>query len=366
MMPGTNLFKPNNHSQWRVHWNKVDSSTRDEVIRVVRDGFGFELQGDVFQSGAWEVRSHNYRLGIFTESGRVQEVVLKKDLAIHRVERMRLLNQVIKQLAEFSVPVPKIIHSQAGQDLVEWEGYVWEMFEYIPGEYFRGTEQELEEIARRIAQLHIALNQMASAGEVMKSDKGLASWDVKVITEHWEYVRVHLPALFAEYEQERDVILICLQRAESKKQELRMARRGIVRNSLHPHDTLFVDEKCLAIIDFEEVGMSELMREVASACHRFVRQFVVFQEKPWKQALATGLHLFLQEYFSRNPVLRSEIDLLPFFLYDELLRKLQYALCQLPKQEKQAVFEAEVHKFILLLKESVEIEKTLAGAIAHF
>jgi Ser/Thr protein kinase RdoA (MazF antagonist) len=255
MMSQANLFEPNNHSQWKVHWNKVDSKMHDEVIRVIREGFGFELQGDILQSGAWEVRSHNFRTMIATGSDHVQEVVLKKVLAIHRVQRIHLVNQVMKQLADFGVPVPKISYAQSGQDIVEWGGYAWQMFEYIPGEYFRGTGQELQDIAKRIAQLHIALNQVACAGEVMKSDKGLTPWDAKIMMECWEYVQVHHPALFEQYEQEQDIISICIQRAESKKQELRRTRRGIVRNSLHPHDTLFVDEKCLAIIDFEEVGM---------------------------------------------------------------------------------------------------------------
>ncbi len=366
MMSATDLFLPNNHSQWQVEWNAVGVDTRDEIIRAIQEGFGLQVQGDMFQSGAWEVRSNNFKTVVLFGTNDAREIVLKKNLAIHRVERIRMINQVIEQMAESDVPVPKIFHPHKTHAPVEWGGFLWEMFEYVPGDYFRGTEYELEEIAKCIARLHVALNRSPFAEEIKKNDKGSVAWDEESFTKQWKYVEEHVPKLFERYSSEFAMIDLCVRKAKSKKNELGFAQQGIVRNSLHPHDTLFKNEKCQAIIDFEEIGVSQLMREVASACHRFVRQYVIFQEKPWQQTLGKGLGIFLKGYFSENPKLRSEINLLPFFLFDELLRKLQYALKQLPNEEKQAIYEAEAHKFILLLKESIEIDKVLVDAIAHF
>ena len=159
--------------------------------------------------------------------------------------------------------------------------------------------------------------------------------------------------------QERDMIERSVHDVSGRKLQMAEARRQIVRNSLHPHDTLFEDGKLRAIIDFEEVGMRELLRDVGHACHRFVRQYVVHQGKPWQETLPRGVKLFLQAYQEENSLLSEELRLMPAFIIDELLRKVASAARKISTQEVPGTYEKEVLKYIDLLKEGDAVGKEI-------
>jgi hypothetical protein len=103
-----------------------------------------------------------------------------------------------------------------------------------------------------------------------------------------------------------------------------------------------------------------LARDVGNACHRFVRQFVVHQGRPWQETLAHGVRTFLRAYFAVNPLPDGERRLIPLFIKDELLRKLQSSFAKRLSAADKRPYDGEVPKLIDLLKEVECIEACLA------
>jgi Ser/Thr protein kinase RdoA (MazF antagonist) len=237
--------------------------------------------------------------------------------------------------------------------------YLWEVFEFIPGNYFRGTEDELREVATQIARLHAALRTIPFAEEIGTRAKTVKTWSVEDYARHFaDAASIDSPVGMALL-SDRAFLEAQIGDVVQNASRMSSATKQVVRNSLHPHDVLFEDGRLQAIIDFEEIGINQLARDVGNACHRFVRQYVVYQGRPWSETLARCADIFLSAYQEQNPLSVVDVDLLSVFIKDELLRKLHSSLTKLKAAEWVGAYESETLKFISLLKEASELAKIL-------
>lgn len=347
----SDLFKPNNHSRWEVVWSEVDEAQAEKVRELLRTAYGWDAVRDIKKSGAWEVQSKNYRV-VVVEDGVERTVLVKKNPSGHTEGRLLLVERALVYLKQKGIPVPEVVSAKDGKSHVAFDGTNWQIFSFILGDYFRGTEEELGEAARWIARLHVAFAQAPFAEEAAAYGKAVAPWSTGAFSEMFEAAARVQEEVSHRLTTERAFLEQVIGDAAKMQDAMAGARHQVVRNSLHPHDTLLKEGKLQGIIDFEEIGEGELLRDVGNACHRFVRQYVVCQGKPWPESLSRGVRLFLETYQTVNPLSQEELRLMPFFIVDELLRKLASAAGKMATQEKPGTYEAEVMKFIDLLKEA--------------
>lgn len=345
------LFGPNNHSKWEVLWSDTDNEQAQLVRELLQSHYAWDEILEIKKSGAWEVQSKNFRVTVL-ENGSPLTVLVKKNPSSHTPGRLELVEHTLSYLLERGLPVPEILPTKDGSKHVTYVGTNWQVFSFLPGNYFRGTEGQLAETAKWVARLHTALNEASFIEQARVYGKAGKPWSTEIFQNIFASALEKTDELSRQLVAEKPIIEDMMKDVEARKKSVSVARRQVVRNSLHPHDTLFVDDKLQAIIDFEEIGEGELLRDVGGACHRFVRQFVVHQAKPWDETLSEGVKIFLESYVRENPLSRDELDLLPIFIKDELLRKLASACLKIPSQEKPGTYEAEALKFINLLKES--------------
>lgn len=358
MSESSALFQPNNHSAWEVLWTNASDEQAMEVKALLEQSYGFRVVGDVQKVGAWEVRSHNFRVDV-ERNGERRTVLVKKNIAWKNADDLGLVERVLDFLREQRIPVPTVILATDGSAHVSFENHVWQVFAFIPGNYFRGTEEELREAATHIARLHKALFTIPFVEEIAKRVKAVKVWTRGDFENHFSNTDMQGNVAFQAVMAERTFLEEQMADVEREAEAMKMAHRQVVRNSLHPHDTLFENGKLQAIIDFEEIGVNELGRDVGNACHRFVRQYVVNQERPWQETLDRGVEIFMDAYLAANPLPPTEIKLTPFFIKDELLRKLHSTLTKLPTAEDKKKYEQETFKFIALLHEAAEVGKRI-------
>ncbi len=357
-MPSDKLFQPNNHSPWEVVWVDAAEDQAAEVCELLETHYGWQALDSVKKVGAWEVRSHNFRVEVLDAATR-RTILVKKNILWRDEDRITLLERVLGFLSGKAIPVPVIIPTHNQLMHVVLNGHIWQVFEFIHGNYFCGTPDELSEAAKHFARLHVVLQTIPYAEEIGKLTKRVKMWTSADFQQHFEYATTHTSQTLQAFLSQRVFIEEAIADVLRHSDLPQRARCQVARNSLHPHDTLFENGHLQAIIDFEEIGVNELARDIGNACHRFVRQYVVHQGRPWSETLSTGVRIFLSAYLEQNQLPREELELMPVFIKDELLRKLHSSLIKLQSTEEQSVYEKEAIKFIDLLQEAVEIGKEI-------
>ena len=103
--------------------------------------------------------------------------------------------------------------------------------------------------------------------------------------------------------------------------------RSLVHFDLHPHNILTDGTDLLAIIDLDSLRMLEPMRAVAFALHRLARQHVVHTlPEDIEQATREATRVFLDAYTKVSPLSDEELESIPYFIRNEALSRLSYAM----------------------------------------
>ncbi len=113
-------------------------------------------------------------------------------------------------------------------------------------------------------------------------------------------------------------------RAHAEVESLRQSgslSEQVIHTDLHPQNFLFQDERLNAIIDFGNASWGVLSVDIGMACHRLVRQHVVFCDRSPAVAIPDAVQSFLDAYCSINPSYGPMIGQLPLFMRELLLRK---------------------------------------------
>ncbi|MDO8500042.1 MAG: phosphotransferase [bacterium] len=352
------LFSPNNHSRHEINWKPIAPELEAELRIFIASHYAFGAVPPILQVDEWERMSNNFRIRPSNSAG-YPGALFRKHIQLKTKEIIVLLNNVREFLGSEGVPVSKVLLTKDNQTTFREGEHFYEMYEFIAGYHFRGAEKELQEAARGIAMLHQALARIPFAEEILKNPPLLSSWN----RNGWEYIltsaKMKQEEIDVTLNQQRGLVLQAIDAVERNSEAISRAKQQFIHCDLHPHNTIFRDGTLKALLDFEGVRMGELARDVANACHRFVRQFVVFHGGDWQDPLRRGLELFLAEYTKHNSLGREELVLLPVFIQDELLRKLFKDL-NLYYREGYArnVEGGELKKKLTLLQEAIAIGET--------
>lgn len=355
MASGDNLFGPNNHSRYLIQWKPANEATGSLIRGLLTNWYKVSEVLAIDQIDEWERMSNNFRVSC-TRQGNKEILLFRKHIASNDPKKLALTESISGVLRASDIPTPRTINSHEGKPWILAENHHWQMFEYIEGDHFRGTEQELLETAEYVALFHKTLAQSDlpiphnrpypwTRSEWNKIFEMAASGK----SETDQMIIDHRPLIEAAIEQV----------TTSKHTSLNITAQPIHRD-LHPHNTIFKDSSLKALLDFADVSLGERARDIGNACHRFVRQYIVLQERPWQETIQTGLRLFLEQYHEYYPISREEFSALPVFIYDELLGKLYYNLkMAYLDNDLRFVTGGQPQKMLALLTEAQVIESEL-------
>ncbi|KKU07740.1 MAG: hypothetical protein UX10_C0006G0011 [Candidatus Magasanikbacteria bacterium GW2011_GWA2_45_39] len=350
------LFGPNNHSFYSIEWQVLGPELTASNSRLILDHYSFNKVVRIQQVREWEKMSNNFWVVVESE-GKESEILFRKHLQLKDQNSLAILSKIIHFLEEKKVPVPHIIETKAQQLFFKEAGHFYQSFEFIGGNHFRGTSRELQAAAQSIGRLHLALSVAPFEKEIIERPVILPPWT----QDGWKELQIAADQKSGQFNAVvKEGLWHLVKQSENLAKNLVTARQQLIHCDLHPQNFIFKNDKLQAILDFEGVRMGELIRDVGNACHRLVRQFVVLQGGDWRTHLAEGLKIFLQAYSEVNPLNNQEILAIPYFIKDELLRKLFHNLNVYYREgDDKYLIGGELEKKLNLLREAIEIENFL-------
>jgi len=263
-----------------------------------------------------EVRSNNFH--IVSPKG---EFLLRKNIQHKSGEALSSIEEIMKVARASGVPVPEVVRSKEGNIFWSDGEFFWQLYKFIPGNYYRGTEAELREASKGVALLHKTLAKLPATDSTKSPSWVLpTAEEFEPIFEGMAKGKELLDGLVCENEAS---LLNRISTLSSKAEIIKNAGVQMIHADLHPHNFLFDNEKLTAILDFGDARSGIRAADAASACHRLVRQYIVYRGESFEQTLETGLQIFLTEYQKVFPLSKDELELFSEFMELALLRKVK-------------------------------------------
>jgi Ser/Thr protein kinase RdoA (MazF antagonist) len=345
------LFGENNHSIYEIGWEAIGENLVKEIQNLILDNYNVDaVDENILQVKEWERMSNNFKVYVQAQ-GTQRMVLFRKNIRLHEEGSVAICNKIMDFLQHQGVSVPMLVETKQGKAFFRAGQHFYEMHDFISGSHFRGTREELAQVGQGISQLHKALENIPFREEIRIKGKSLSPWTIEM----WD-------TIFHSAEQQKDDIdVLVMQNKEFIEEQIQKVqkavlhtknlRKQIIHADLHPQNTIFDKEQLVGILDFEGAREGELARDVGNACHRFVRQFVVYQGKDYKETLQEGIAIFLESYEKIYSI--QDKSAIPFLIADELLRKLQSDIgSHYVKNDSSKVEGGELNKKLILLKES--------------
>lgn len=273
-------FAPDLFSSSRPKWRQVSLALEG----LVRDMDGLlpadylSLNQPPEQIDGLEINSNNLRLT--SASGR--KIVLKRYPETANISELHKTLGLMAWLADQGLPVPKPLPFSNGNMSISHGGGEWVLFPFVEGEYFSGSQEELDAAAETVGVLasklsdapaslrttrecHHFTTQDDEAIEFVQKKRGL--WTrtfgldiAELLNIHWEYV-------WGEW---------CRIRINPPDP----GPKTLAHLDLHPFNILVKDGKIAALLDFDSCKMMPTGYALAFGALKQCRQAVVRDGRP--------------------------------------------------------------------------------------
>lgn len=324
------LFGPNSHSNHSITYRQIKEieqfALAELVLRHYSHIYNIVIRGGIAQVCEAEEASNNFRIPVRRRLRGEEIFILLRKYKREDTSGVQFLTDTLRFLRTRRVLVPVVIRTSKNTVSVLHDGACWQAFYFLKGDHFRGTEEELVGLANGLANLHAALKKLPMSRELLKRAAIRPSWmmaDLRAAVDlAKQYNETALDQLLLN---SVDFLLEEGAHIQEQLKKVVEPRTQVIHGDLHPHNTLFVDEKLRAFLDFEMMRPSELLRDVGFAAHRAARQCAVYVSgnAAQRQANAQSAYaIFVDQYAKRNPLTDAERSQLQFFNRSELMRRI--------------------------------------------
>lgn len=360
------LFLPNVHSSWRVSFRDDVSPYYQRNICAATHSFNREpnrgFPSEPFRRVAEGIMSKSFVARETLQGSPYQDFLYQVVPESRDLSQLERRASVQAYLFEKRMRVPNIFKLVVGLQgkgvkyTLRREGDFYQRMAFIPGDHFRGMSDELASAAREIGRLHCALREYPEM-------KGFSSTSFGDLAMNWEGFLAEKNKVASFLRDKGTFVSYLGPQVKMRLEWLEgqgILSKQLVHADLHPQNFIMADGEVRAVIDFDNVCFGTLGMDVANACHRLVRQYVIYQEAPWEESLAKGVELFLKTYLTENPWFEREVSHLSLFMEEILLRKLSLNLEYFATgRHTEEVALSEAQKFIGLLLEVREFDRIL-------
>lgn len=342
-----NLFLPNNHSNYKTKWRNVSPSVWRKVEQISSKYYDLGYIKDIKQNDEWEKMSNNFKVSSIKD-GILISSLLRKNINIKNIRKINSIEKISSFLRLKGIVTPKIKPTKTGENCCHSDSHYWQLFEFISGDHYRGTESQLKNVAMEISKMHTVFSEIPF--EVEKKAK--IAWKKNEWEDMFERSKFGGTELDNKIYKEKEYITDTINWVGNNYEPTIQTFQAI-HGDLHPQNTLYQGNKLVGILDFDDTKVSERIRDFGNALHRFVRQYVVFQNKPWKEELPKGIFMFINSYSKIININEKELRTTEVLMKDELLRKLFVGLKQYYVDgDDRHISHGEFEKKINLLKET--------------
>ncbi len=313
------LFAANNHSAFEIAFRPAEVAFCHTLAQALQEQYPFQSvdAGSIAQVNEAEQASNNFRVEVVGEDGGRRFILARKNIYLAQEQDVLFSVKTLAFLTEKGISVPRLMTTRSGEYYATFEGSRWQVFDFIAGNHYAGQAQELVEVARGIAALHRVLVAFPYQEELKhRGSMGFSREGLEKVLQAASRKQDELDVALDGFAEELRAFA-----ALRDQFQVTDARQQVVHGDLHPHNTIFFDGKLRAMLDFDLMRYGELLRDVGFAAHRFSRQYAVCVGGGAEQA-ALGFQQFLKAYREEYPLTDEEVRSLPFFMLDELLRRI--------------------------------------------
>lgn len=293
-----NLFKSDFFSVNTPIWNDCKEE-RSNDIKVLFIRFyphlGISIK-KIQQVGGIEINSSNY--SIETSEGRF---LLKKwgdsltNTAINEICRLT------SGLTAKKIPISKLITSIDQSFVVNIYNNKWSLFEFVEGDYFSGTIQELGSVAMEVGLLFNNLAEVDIKSESLQNPEIRSANDLELFKNFFINTNSFLD-LFKE--KERELLISYKELLQSEVDQIYNSRFDLGKFQfshfdLHPHNILIKNGKLSSFLDIDSIRLIHSGYALSFASLKLCRQCVVKTGKTPKDVAGIWIDL-LSESMPQN------------------------------------------------------------------
>ena len=262
------------------------------------------------------------KVGVVSQRGKF--LLKRRHRTPRTAQRVDYAHRLQDHLAEAKFPLPKLIPMSTEQDLLQQrDAYVYELFEYVRGQAYDGSDTETRSAGGILARFHRAVVDFSDEEPPLKGDYHDAN-----------PVRTALSAIPGSMSSHESVIGMEMELGELSEQLLDAYEYGcqqvealgmrdwpatVIHSDWHPGNMLFRHRRVVAVIDYDSVRRSQRILDVANG----TLQFSIITAKrieEWPAEMDQHrAHLFLKGYTSLDALSKDEWACLPHLMCEALI-----------------------------------------------
>jgi homoserine kinase type II len=177
------------------------------------------------------------------------------------------------ELARHGYPVPRLMGTRADcNSMVQLEGRVYELFEFVPGDRFDGSAATAAEAGAALARLHRLLRDFHPPYEAPRGSYHGAADAASVFDQLEAAVCAQEgPAAASEVARSALVLRQAYQEAAARAEEAGFGGwpSALLHGDWHPGNILFRQGRVVAVLDFDSARLEPRMADVANGALQF-------------------------------------------------------------------------------------------------
>lgn len=281
---------------------------KKEIKDILANQYGID---DVLQIQKIADGFVNFNHKVITKSA---SYVYRLCLQVSDAETLKYEVRLSKALAKINFPIAKIIPTASNEYFVNSPSGFVVLSEFIEGSQPNLNPSTVKEIAFSLAKLNLFED------SDLFEKKNLIHMDNCIQTmDEFKTAPQQFPEIFNYFEEQTRFL------EDALKTEL---PKGLIHGDVFPDNTIFINNKLKAIIDFEDACVDHFLMEVGMTINGFCFKNNILDEDLTK--------IFLKTYNQIRPLNNLEWELLPYYIQWTAHGMLSWHLqCQLNRKEEK-------------------------------
>lgn len=335
---------PFNHGTTTLQYTPVSNTEQTHLAALLNEAWNIHAT-NISAISHTDKTSRNFRVETPT-----QTYLLKKS-RISDPQTQDLIHRSIAYLHENGIKTPTIILPSCASSFYTTPEGIFCLYDFIDGEHFDGSCNQLESMALETARMHTVLATIPYAQDIQQTLGSVITHDQTLLE------RICFSA--QSYGERTGFDTYALQILNVINQHscpvieiIKTLPTQTTHYDLHPHNVLFTHELA-SLLDFDSLHHSQRIRAVSFAMHRFARTCGAHTERQNDAGvdIRERAQKFIDTYLAHGTLTDKEIAALPAILQDEAIRRIIITLDHHYLRNNSCTAR-EVAKHVTLLEEA--------------
>jgi homoserine kinase type II len=241
------------------------------------------------------------------------------------IDRVHFSHKIQKKLSNHGFPVAGLIETVDGNTLVEKDGRIYELFNFINGHRFDKSKPEAAESGRVLAHCHDLLREFSEEQSITKTSFHQIENTNQVLSEILEVLSNHEDVSNLEgMDSTVEYITSQFETAKRTTDSVGFSSlpTSVVHGDWHPGNMLYRDGEIVAVIDFDSLRVAQRITDIANGVLQFSMRMGIDDVNSWPDSFrGHTIRSMVQSYnsFTTAPLFPSELAIVPSLMKEALV-----------------------------------------------